>query len=384
MDTFPSFFHGGFECADIINNRGDRVDLLKLTLHDERVEEDYSHLVRLGIQTVREGIRWSVVEKEPYHYDFTEVTHRIQMARQYGIQQVWDICHFGYPDGLMPTHPQFAERFTALCAAFAQLYCSLTDQPLVVVPVNEISFISWLGGEARGTIPFAINSGFDLKYFLCRAAIGGVKAIREVQPEARIMFVEPLVRVHPKEGEEPCEAITGFNEAQYQAMDIITGRLCPELGGNPGLMDYAGFNFYYNNQWEHGGETIGWCTARRRTPFYELLKEAADRYGKPVVLSETGHFGEHRAQWIEQITTDCLMALKMGVELKGICIYPVLDRPDWDTLNNIDCGIWGYDAGGNRCIQMDYIDTVQRCIAQVEDYLAGGTRTMEREELIVA
>ena len=384
MNPFPSFFQGGFECADIVNNRGNRVDLLDMTFHHNRVDEDYSHLVNLGIRTVREGIRWSVVEKVPYQYDFTEVEYRIQVAGNYGIQQVWDICHFGYPDGLMPGHPQFADRFAGLCAAFAQFYSAQTVQPLVVVPINEISFLSWLGGDARGTVPFAINSGFDVKYFLCRAAIRGIKAIKEVHPEAKIMLVEPLMRVHPKPGEVPCESIKGFNEAQFQAMDMISGKLCPELGGDPSLIDFTGFNFYYNNQWEHCGETIGWCTARRRTPFYQLLKDAADRYNKPVVLSETGHFGEHRAQWLELITADCLTAMEMGVDLKGICIYPVLNRPDWDSLQSIDCGIWGYDETGNRYVQLDYHEAVQRCIALVDNWLANGVSMLEVPASIVA
>lgn len=384
MNPFLSFFQGGFECADIVNNRGNRVDLLALTFHHERVEEDYSHLVNLGIRTVREGIRWSVVEKLPYQYDFTEVAHRIQAANKYGVQQVWDICHFGYPDGLMPGHPQFAERFAGLCSAFAKFYTENTLQPLVVVPINEISFFSWLGGEARGTVPFAINAGFDLKYFLCRAAIRGAKAIKTIVPDAKIMLVEPLIRVHPKECESPCESINGFNEAQFQAMDIVCGKLCPELSGHPSLMDYAGFNFYYNNQWEHGGETLGWCTARRRTPFYQLLKDAADRYGKPVVLSETGHFGEHRANWLDLITADCLTAMEMGVDLKGICIYPVLDRPDWDTLKTIECGIWGYDETGNRCVQLHYHEAVQRCIAQVDSWFGRRVQKLDDPALIVA
>jgi beta-glucosidase/6-phospho-beta-glucosidase/beta-galactosidase len=384
MNPFASFFQGGFECADIVNNRGNRVDLLDLTFHHNRVEEDYSNLVNLGIRTVREGIRWSVVEKEPYRYDFTEVAHRIEAAEKQGIQQVWDICHFGYPDGLMPSHPQFADRFAALCTAFVQLYTSLTVRPLVVVPINEISFISWLGGDARGTVPFAINSGFDVKYFLCRAAIQGAKAIKEIQPEAKIMLVEPLMRIHPKPWETACEHILGLNEAQFQAMDMVSGKICPELGGDPTLMDYAGFNFYYNNQWEHCGETIGWCTEKRRTPFYQLLKDAADRYNKPVVVSETGHFGEHRAQWLELITADCITAMDMGVDLKGICIYPVLDRPDWDTLHYIHCGIWGYDEAGNRSVQPNYYGAVQQCMAKVNNWFANQVTRIPVPESIVA
>ncbi len=198
MNTFKTFFIGGYECADLINNKGNRVDLLADTAHDNRVEEDYSLLAQAGIKTVREGIRWSFVEKQPHHYDFTEVKNRLVAAQKAGIQQLWDICHFGYPDNLIPSHPQFVQRLAGVCKTFTELYRSCTNDPLIITPVNEISFLSWFSGDVRGTVPFAINSGFDVKYHLCKAAIAGIQAIRSVDPVAQIMMVEPLIRIHPR------------------------------------------------------------------------------------------------------------------------------------------------------------------------------------------
>jgi beta-glucosidase/6-phospho-beta-glucosidase/beta-galactosidase len=321
----------------------------------------------MGIKTVREGIRWSFVERSPGVYDFSEVKSRMEAAQKTGIQQLWDICHFGYPDGLMPTHPQFADRLTQLCVAFTKLYRYYTEAPLIITPINEISFLSWLAGDARGTVPFAAGAGFDQKYHLCKAAIRAIAGIKETDPEAKVMLVEPLVRVHPQVGQESNEAIDGFNEAQFQAMDIISGRMCPELGGSVSHMDLAGFNFYYNNQWEHCGPVLGWCKARRRASFATLLKEAYKRYNIPVVLSETGHFGEDRSAWMEHITEDCLEAIKEGIPLTGVCIYPVLDRPDWDFPESlIACGIWSYNEHHERSVDAKYLATVQSCHQRLE------------------
>lgn len=369
MNTFKTFFIAGYECADLVNKFGDRVDLLHKTGHDTHVLEDYALLAAAGIKTVREGIRWSFVEKTPGVYDFTEVKNRLVAAQRAGIQQLWDICHFGYPDGLVPTHPKFAERLAAICKAFTELYRHHTEDPLIITPVNEISFLSWLAGDARGTVPFAVHSGFDQKYHLCKAAIKAIEAVRSVDPAAQIMMVEPLIRVHPQLGQETCAAITDFNEAQFQAMDMITGSMCPELGGRPEYMNLAGFNFYYNNQWEHEGSVLGWCTVKRRACFSELLQEGYERYNVPVVLSETGHFGEDKAAWMEQITDDCIKAMEKGVDLKGVCIYPVLDRPDWDYLDQqIPCGMWSYNKILERIEDADYIDTVQQCHSTLEAF----------------
>lgn len=369
MKTFKTFFIGGYECADHINSRGNRVDLLADTAHNNRIEEDYFLLAQAGIKAVREGIRWSFVEKQPHQYDFTEVKNRIEAAQKAGIQQLWDICHFGYPDNLMPSHPQFVERFAGICKAFTQLFRSYTNDPLIITPVNEISFLSWLSGDVRGTVPFAINSGSDVKYFLCKAAINGIESIKSVDPAAQIMLVEPLIRIHPQEGQLPGE-VANFNEGQFEAMNIVTGRMWPELGGKPEYMDIAGFNYYYDNQWVHWGPTLGWHKTERRTCFSELLKDAWLRFQKPVVLSETGHFGEDRVKWIEQITDDCITAMEKGVDLRGICIYPVLDRPDWENPEKyIPCGIWGYNLQGERYADEDYLASVQHCHEKINQYL---------------
>src|ERR1044072_7322385 len=95
---FTSFWMAGYECTDKLNAFGNRVDFLNITGHLDAIYEDYSKLKDFNISTVREGIRWSFVEKQPYKYDFSVVEHMIKAARHYNIQQVWDLCHFGYPD----------------------------------------------------------------------------------------------------------------------------------------------------------------------------------------------------------------------------------------------------------------------------------------------
>jgi hypothetical protein len=82
MQSFKTFFIGGYECADLINKFGNRIDLLQLTGHDTHVLDDYRRLSAMGIKTVREGIRWSVVERSPGEYDFTEVKARIEAAQK--------------------------------------------------------------------------------------------------------------------------------------------------------------------------------------------------------------------------------------------------------------------------------------------------------------
>ena len=370
MSVFQSFFMGGYECADHINRSGSRINLLQDTQHDVRAEEDYKDLVAIGITTVREGICWSAVETAPYIFDFTEVKNRMDAAERQGIQLIWDLIHFGYPDGLYPTHPHFCNRFAALCDAFATFYKAATKAPLFVVPVNEISFLSWHSGDVRGTVPFAVNSGWDMKYHLCKAAIIGIKVLKELVPDCRIVCVEPLIKIHPGY-ETNLEHIQNINDHQFQAMDIIGGRMCPELGGSEEYLDILGFNYYWNSQWDHGIGELPWPeTEARRATVASLLEMAYKRYHKPIFLSETGHFGIGRAPWIEEITLECVEAINNGVELLGMCIYPVIDRPNWDDLLEYhDCGIWDMDENKDRIPHNDSIIAILQGQKLIEESL---------------
>ncbi len=364
---FRSFFMGGFECADQINRHGDRVNLLQETEHDIRVEEDYQLLVNMGIFTVREGICWSNVEKVAEVFDFSEVLNRMKVSEKLGIQIIWDLIHFGYPDGLFPTHPHFGWRFENLCAAFAKFYIENSNEPLYVVPVNEISFLSWFSGETRGTVPFAVNNGWDIKYHLCRAALMGIKVLKKLIPDCTIVMVEPMVKIHD-DGDEPGDVFRR-NEYQFEAMDIIAGRTCPELDGDESYLEILGFNYYWNCQWKGESDTIYWPDPiKQRVPLHQLLTEVHQRYGKPIFLSETGHFGEGRVEWLEEITHESLLAQENGVDFHGICIYPVTDRPNWDDLSSYSqCGLYDLDENKNRIPEVEYIQSLKNLVIKVNN-----------------
>jgi len=372
MEPFNTFFMGGYECADHINRSGNRINLLKESQHDIRFFDDYVALAEIGIKTVREGICWSQVETAPGVFDFSEVLNRMQAAEKMGIQQIWDLIHFGYPDGIYPTHPHFCDRFEKLCEAFTLFYNENSKNPLFVVPINEISFLSWHSGDVRGTVPFAVNCGWDIKYHLCKAAILGIKKIKNIAPESHIILVEPLVKIHPSNAETVNEAID-LNENQFQAMDIIAGRMCPELGGSEDFLEILGFNYYWNCQWELHGQPLEWPDkAQKRVPFSHLLQLAYARYQKPLFISETGNYGPRRVQWLEEITAECKIAKDNGVDLRGICIYPVTDRPDWDDLTQYcQCGIWDLDENSNRIPHQPYIDALRKAQTEYKSKKAG-------------
>lgn len=337
-NPFKSFWWGGFECADHLNAFGHRVDFLTSTGHLARLHDDYEQLPALGIGVVREGIRWSQVEQEPGCYDWSSVTRLIIAGATQGVQQVWDLCHFGYPDDLTPLHPLFVQRFVALCRAFVRYYRTLMPTtPLLVTPIVEVSFISWLGGEANGTVPYAHGQGWRVKYLLLKAYIEAIRVMKQEDSNLFIVATEPLTYTAPARPgtREQIEQALHQDEYQWQAMDMLTGRMCPELGGAPDLVDILGVNYYWMSQVECGGPALSWVPDDcRRVDFASLLIRAYERYQLPLVIAETGHFGDPagRARWIREAGEACVDALAHDVPLWGCCLYPVLDRTDWDHL----------------------------------------------------
>ncbi|WP_461040612.1 amine oxidase [Spirosoma harenae] len=387
-NPFRSFWWGGFECTDQLNCFGNRVDMFSATGHLDLLESDYQQLSPFHIRTVREGIRWSQVEKRAYQYDWSTVKQMCTTGHRYGIQQLWDLCHFGYPDDLSPLHPMFARRFAAMCRAFVQFYRdNYPDDTLIVTPINEVSFISWLGGDARGTTPYCTKQGWEVKLGLMRAYIEAVAAMRELDPTIRILTTEPLVQIVPPLNAtiEQIMAATIADENQFQATDILVGAIAPELGGSPDYLDIMGCNYYYNNQWVLDFvDFLPWgdpVPDPRWIPLHKLLMKAHRRYQKPIALTETSHSGEHRPQWISMIGEECAVVRQAGVPLWGVCLYPIIDRPDWDHL---DCwhrsGLWDADLTvypPRRVLNLAYAEallTTQQQLNQPCIYLSDGSK----------
>ena len=159
---------------------------------------------------------------------------------------------------------------------------------------------------------------------------------------------------------------------------MIAGLRDPELGGNPEALDIVGVNFYHDNQWEvPGGEKIAWHVHPRDSrwvPFHRLLEEAWRRYDRPIFIGETSHVGTGRAEWIRELTDEVCIALRNGVPLEGVCLYPIIDRFEWDDPGHWhNSGLWDYarEADGTlrRVLYRPYAEELTRCQARVNETL---------------
>ena len=340
--VFRSFFLGGFECSTHRRADGRRLDLIASTRHDQLATSDYRQLTENGITAARDGVRWHLVEKgPPGWYDWSPVLPLLRAAEAAGVQVTWDLCHYGWPDGLDVFSPGFVDRLADYAAAFARLHLEETGRPPLICPVNEISFLAWAGGDMAKMNPAARGRGLELKRQLVRAAAAAARAVRQAAPGARILAIEPIIHVVPKRSEDAAFAEVWYNGAQFQAWDMLAGRTEPELGGGPEAFDIAGVNYYWNNQWACTGEWLPegrWlCEGEPLSPFdprtrplHALLAAVHARYNRPLFLAETSIEGDLRAPWLRYIGGEVREALRRGVPVRGICLYPILGHPGWD------------------------------------------------------
>ncbi len=348
---FKSFFMGGFECSSHRLKNGERLDLLQATKHEQLVERDFEQLQHLGIQSVRSGIRWHKIEQQPGVYDFTSELPLIRAAEVTQIQVVWDLFHYGWPDFLDIFSEAFVEHFAQLALRFAEIIARESRQPVFISPVNEISFFAWAAGDKGFFNPFVRGRGDELKAQMVRAYIAAARVLKQQIPNLRLVSPEPVIHIVPR-GSSQAEAVevNTYLQAQYAAWDMISGRLHPELGGQPEYLDIVGLNYYPKNQWFNFGRSLR-PTHPLYKPFREILKDVFERYQRPMFISETGTEGPARRKWLEYVAGEVRAGLEADLPIHGLCWYPILDYPGWDDDRYCPAGLLSYaDESGRRTV----------------------------------
>jgi hypothetical protein len=342
---FSSFIQAGFECATHRNLHGTRLDIVAATRHDNFIRKDYTRTRELGIATVREGARWHIIEREPGHYDFSTLDVLFDAAQAEGVQIILDLMHFGWPDFLDVFSSDFVHAFKAFAFETSRFLKRRSVKHQSVIPINEISFLSWAGGDRALLNPHERGRGAELKRQLVRAAIAASSVLRTEVPGVCLASAEPVIHIVGRPGVPGDElAAERHRLAMYEATDMLTGRSHPELSGRPEYLDVVGVNFYDRNQWINHSDTLTRADAGYR-PFHQILREVWDRYRKPVLISETGTEDDARPEWFEYVSAEVRRVIRSGIPVEGICLYPILNHPGWDDDRHCCNGLWDYANG---------------------------------------
>ena len=355
--------------------------MLAATHHDRFATSDYRLLQEYGMGTARDGVRWPLIERSPGVYNWASFVPMLRAARETGMQVIWDLFHYGWPEGLDIFAPEFVQRFAAFARAFAILVKEEGVEVPLVVPINEISFFSWGAAEAGVMNPFARGRGREMKRQLVRAAVAAIQELRAVNPGTRIFLVDPMIHVIERR-DRPQDAFNAeaYRLSQFEAWDMLAGRVEPELGGHPDFLDVIGLNYYIHNQWEYPGghgSMISPSDPRYRHVRW-MLAELHERYGRPLFLAETGIEDETRPAWLRYITNEAAAAITLGVSLEGLCLYPILNHPGWDDGRHCYNGLFDYaNESGAREVYLPLATELAYQQHRMEALLSGRERFVD-------
>ena len=343
---FATFWMAGFEGADHTDVHGHPLDMVSVTGHASQLDADYRRAASLGLRTVRESVGWRVCAPQTWrHCDFTRLRDAVDAAAANGMQVLWSVMHYGTPPDVQVTDPDFADRFADFAAQVARHLHQHSGPGQIYNPINEIGFLAWAmaSGQILGGV-CSERDGYVVKSQLVRASLRAMQAIRAEDPAARFVHIEPLIHVvAPRDQPALAQAAADFCGYQWQVWDMLSGRHAAELGGSPAALDWIGVNHYHDAQWEIGtGARLDWHDGDvRRRPFASLLNETWQRYGVPIIVAETSHVGQGRARWLHDIAAQTELAMQHGVRIDGLCLYPAVDRPDWnDHTHWHRSGLW--------------------------------------------
>jgi hypothetical protein len=379
---FRSFFLAGFECATGFNMHHRWIDQVAATQHDRFVEDDYRLLRATGIGGARDAIRWPLVDRRGA-YDFSTALPLIRASREHGVDVIYDLFHYGYPEDVDLFSEEFPGRFAEYCYSAARFISARSPGPYYFTPLNEPSYFSWAAGEVGRFAPHVTGRGFELKVNLVRAAIQGIDAIRSAVPDARIVNADALCRVVPPLGQPELEqACDDFNgNAVFQSFEMLSGRMLPELGGSPAHLDIVGLNYYWTNQWElnRSGVPLG-DDDPRRWSLSRLVRSVWERYAAQIVISETSHVGEMRPIWMRALAREAEALLAGGVALRGICLYPVLGMPEWHAPDHwTRMGLWDLIPNSDGTLARVPYTPMLEALREAQRRLGDGIRLLSRD-----
>jgi dTDP-4-dehydrorhamnose reductase len=370
MSQLPLQLWAGAECSVVRIGSG-YVDQAERTGHVSRVG-DMDRLAGLGARAVRQAVLWERTAPEAdERCDWRWADERLAMLRELGVRPILGLLHHGSG----PRHtgllgPSFVARFARFAQSVAERYPWVTDY----TPVNEPLTTARFSGLYGHWYPHERSDRAFVRALLnqCGAVRAAMRAIREVQPGARLVQTEDIGTVFatPRLAYQ-----AGFENARrFLSLDLLTGRvdrlhplwrwlLVPggatereldDFVADPMPPDIVGINYYVTSDrfldervsryppGTHGGngrdayadvEAVR-VRAGGIVGHGAVLRTLAARYGLPVAITEAHLAGppEEQIRWLWEAWTAAEEARAEGVDVRAVTLWSAFGAYDWDSL----------------------------------------------------
>jgi beta-glucosidase len=325
-------------------------DVMESTAHDIRRDADLDLVVDSGVRTIRYPIRWHRVEARPGRYDWDDTDQAMAALRSRGLTPIVDLVHH-------TSHPRWLddgfadERFGPHYLAFVRACCERYPWISAYTLFNEPFSTLFLAGHEGIWPPRRRRAGGFVE--LCRQVLPALteasRIARRLLPHAEHVWVDTCER-HTGEGVAGERYARLANDRRCFMLDAFLGRVSADgsrpfveeivaAGGEalldlePGFVDVIGLDYYAHNQW-HFGPGRGAPHTSAPEPLDELIIEYANRYERPVAVTETNLRGSpsDRATWFRYVLERAEVAVAAGVDVRAVTWFPFIDSADWSSL----------------------------------------------------
>jgi beta-glucosidase/6-phospho-beta-glucosidase/beta-galactosidase len=328
---------------------GHGMDVTETTGHDRQWRADLDRVLSGGVTTVRYPVRWHRVEASPGDYAWSEVDAVLGYLFERGVHVVLDLVHHtSYPEWLDDgfRDRRFGTAFLAYAEAAANRYPWLTSYTLF----NEPFATLFLAGHEALWPPYdrGVEGFVRLLKSVLPALSQASRCWSELLPDAWHVWVDTCEH-HTGTPGGPAGFAQLANDRRHMVLDLALHHdLDPErpflrqllaAGGesllelDPMRVDLLGLDYYCHSEWFYD-EAGGHAPSPEPVGFAALAEHYGERYGLPMVLSETNLRGlpTDRASWLRYTLEQYETAIQRGVDLRGYCWFPYVDSCDWDSL----------------------------------------------------
>jgi dTDP-4-dehydrorhamnose reductase len=357
----------GVECT--VNRVGDEYyDQSVRTGHHDRLA-DLDLIASLGVTRLRYPVLWErVAPGELAEADWSWTDARLARLRELNLPPIATLVHHGSgPRHTSLVDPAFPDHLARYARAVAERYPWLDAYTVINEPLTTARFSGLYGHW----YPHRKNERTFLRCLLneCKATVLAMRAIRAVNPAARLIQTEDLGYTHAT----PRLAYQAKfdNERRWLGMDLLCGRVDRQhamwqrftaagfaesdvlwFRDNPQPPDVMGFNYYITSEryldedlarwpaWSHGGNRrhryadVHSVLAGKQAGVQRLLTEAYQRFGIPLAVTEV-HLGctrEEQLRWLVEIYDGVAAARDAGVPVLAMTAWSVFGAYDWHCL----------------------------------------------------
>jgi dTDP-4-dehydrorhamnose reductase len=371
---------GGIECS-LNRVRGDTFDQLARSGHYARCD-DLDRIAALGIRTLRYPLIWErAATPSPTEFDWSFADERLPRLKRLGITPVAGLVHHGCgPPGADFTTDLFATGLAEYAGQLARRFPWLEWYTPVNEPLTTARFSGLYGHwypherSGRAFARILINE--------CRATVLAMRAIRAVNPAAKLMQTDDLGTIYSTAALE--YQATFENRRRWLAWDLLCGYVD---AGHPlhghllgwgiserelewfrentcppqiiGIDHYATSDRFldenlhrYPPAYRGGNGRQAYADVdavrileRPGTSLRHIIMEAARRYRIPLALAEV-HIGcteDEQVRWLHQAWSTATQLAARGVDIRAVTAWALLGCYDWDALLSSDRG--NYESG---------------------------------------